>query len=303
MDKGGSKNYSAIRQSWPNLEVILSDCSDAGVAARPELDGLRSDFDLRGWQIIRAAESSRGTTRTTAVARAHGDHLLFMESADYANPDAVATFVEVAGRISADVLTCFLALGGIRDGGTLIGHCPFLGAAVVTGVFHNHFGSRCIFIRKDAFSRIGPFREDSRANCEDWAFLARAALIGLRLEVVPRPLVSCRLPDNSGVRLEDEYHHHLPALKPYAEAMPLPKANKKLGGKAKQPRRPSQPGTLSFSPIYSAHSRSQGGDHTQDALRSSSSCNIPNIESAVEAWPFGWADGQKENNHYVETWR
>lgn len=46
----------------------------------------------------------------TAVVRARGDYVLFMDSADYANPDAVATFVEAAGRTGADVLTCFLVL-------------------------------------------------------------------------------------------------------------------------------------------------------------------------------------------------
>jgi O-antigen biosynthesis protein len=213
---------SLQRQSWPNLEVILSDSSEAGVGAESELDGLRSDFEWRGWQIIRAAQCGPGTTRTTAVVRAHGDYVLFMDSADYVNPDAAATFVEAAGRTSADVLTCFLALfSGIGDDETLIGHCPFLGAAVLSSVFHNRFGSRCIFIRKDAFSRVGLFLENSRWNCEDWEFLARAALIGLRLEVIPRPLVSCRIPDNSRSHPENEYQDHFHAVRPYAEAMPL----------------------------------------------------------------------------------
>lgn len=143
-------------QNWPSLEVILSDCSEAGVGARSELDGLRSEFESKGWRIIREARYDRSIGgRTTAVVHARGDYVLFMDSADYASPDAVATFVGVAERTGADVLTCFLVLfRGVGDDETLIGHYPFLGAAVLSGVFHNHFGSRCIFVRKAAFSRL-----------------------------------------------------------------------------------------------------------------------------------------------------
>jgi glycosyltransferase involved in cell wall biosynthesis len=158
--------------------------------------------------------------RTTAVVHARGDYVLFMDSADYASPDAVATFVAVAERTGADVLTCFLVLfGGVGDDETLIGHYPFLGAAVLSGVFHNHFGSRCIFVRKAGFSRLASRCDEAGGDC-DWEFLARAALIGLRLEVIPRPLVSCRVPDNSGLPLEDDYQGHFHALRPYVEAMP-----------------------------------------------------------------------------------
>jgi len=214
---------SLRRQNWPNLEVILSDCSEAGVGARSELDGLRSEFESRGWRIIREAQCDKAIIRrTNAVVHARGDYVLFMDSADCASPDAVATFVEVAERTGADVLTCFLVLfRGVGDDETLIGHCPFLGAAVLSGVFHNHFGSRCIFVRKTGFSRLASRCGEARGDCADWEFLARAALIGLRLEVVPRPLVSCRVPDNSRLHLENEHHDHFPAVRPYAEAMPL----------------------------------------------------------------------------------
>ena len=216
---------SLRRQSWPNLEVILSDCSEAGVGAQSELDGLRSDFESRGWQIIRTAERGPGVVRTAAVVRARGDYLLFMDSADYASADAVATFVEVAGRTGADVLTCFLVVfSGVGEPNdeTVIGDCPFLGAAVLSGVFRNHFGARCIFVRKNGFSRLARSGAEGREDCADWEFLARAALKGLRLEVVPRALVWYRVPDNSGLRLRAEYCDHVHAVRPYAEAMPFP---------------------------------------------------------------------------------
>ena len=39
---------SLRRQSWPYLEVILSDCSTAGVDSRSELDRLRNEFESKG---------------------------------------------------------------------------------------------------------------------------------------------------------------------------------------------------------------------------------------------------------------
>jgi glycosyltransferase involved in cell wall biosynthesis len=215
---------SLRRQNWPNLEVILTDCSGAGVGAQSELDGLRSDFESRGWQIIRAAEGNPRTMRTTAVVRARGDYVLFMDGASYATPDAVATFVEVAGRTGADILTCFLAFfSGVGEPNdeSVVGHCLFLGAAILLGVFRNQFGSRCIFVRKDEFSRLVSHCGEGRVDCSDWEFLARATLTGSRLEVVPRPLVWYRVPDGSGLQ-RDEYYGDSYAVRPYAEAMPFP---------------------------------------------------------------------------------
>jgi len=215
---------SLRRQSWPDLEVIVADSSRAAEDVRSELDRLGGDFEPKCWQIVRTAESSLNSTGTLAAAHAHGQYVLFMDAADYADPDAVATFVNAATRSGAEILTCFLALfTGAQEPNseTCVGHYPFLGCAILAGVFRNYFGSSSIFIRRDAFSRLGPFRQGSRANSEDWEFLARAALLGCRLEVVPRPLVWHRFRDNSGLHVQMEYHDQVGAVTPYAEVMPI----------------------------------------------------------------------------------
>jgi glycosyltransferase involved in cell wall biosynthesis len=213
---------SLRRQSWTNLEVVLSDRSATGVDAQSELDGLRSNFERKGWQITRGAGFGPCAARTIAAAHARGDYLFLMDAADYANPDALAIFVNAATRTGADILTCFLALfGGAREPNaeTSLGHYPYLGGAILPGAFRNCFGSSSIFIRKDALSRLGHFREDSRASC-DWEFLARASLAGCRLEVVPRSLVWYRVRDSSGPNARMEYSDQVRALTPYAEVMP-----------------------------------------------------------------------------------
>jgi glycosyltransferase involved in cell wall biosynthesis len=223
---------SLQRQTWPTLEVVLSDCSTAGTEARSEVDGLRFDFESKGWRIIRRAKSDSGAARTSGAANARGDYVLLMDAADCLDRGAVATFVNVATRTGADILTCFLALfTGAREPTqeSGLGHYPFLGGALLPGVFRNHFGSGIIFAHKDVLARVEQPRGDCRPDCAQWEFLARAALMGCRLEVIPLPLAWYRIRDNSGPHVPIEYNDQVRAVTPYAESMPadlrdLPKA-------------------------------------------------------------------------------
>jgi hypothetical protein len=77
----------------------------------------------------------------------------------------------VASRIGADVLTCFLPnllAHWNRPRRNVLGHYPFLGDAILPGVFRNHFGLRVIFIRKDTFLRVGTFNGNAPRECADW---------------------------------------------------------------------------------------------------------------------------------------
>jgi O-antigen biosynthesis protein len=223
---------SLRRQSWPRLEVIVSDCSTKGTDAHSEFDALSNDFRSKRWRIIRKSESQADDALSVAVDHARGEHVLFLDAADYLDYEAVATFVKVATCTDADILTCFLAFFSGASEPTeesCLGRYPFLGAAILPGVFHNYFGSNVIFARRHALSRIGLFREDSRPSCAHWEFLARAVLTGCQLQVIPRALAWCRIPDDSEPHVRIDYKDQVRALAPYAEAMPaalrdLPKA-------------------------------------------------------------------------------
>ena len=224
---------SLRRQTYPNLEVVLSNYK---AEAEAELNRVTHDFESNGGRLIPAAEPDCSSGQTHP-AGTRGEYVLFMEGSDYLKPDAVAAFVKVASRTGADVLTCFLALfTGEQEPAeeTCLGYYPFLGDAIVPGVFRNHFGLRAIFVRRQALLRLGSFPVNARRDCSDWQFLARAALMHCRIEVIPIPLAWYRICNESAPHVPLDYLDQLQALTPYAQAMPaalrdLPKAAFTMG--------------------------------------------------------------------------
>jgi glycosyltransferase involved in cell wall biosynthesis len=230
----GQSLESLRRQNYPRLEVILSGCSPAGAEA--DLHSMERDFESRGWRLILGTESGHNIDQSDAGG-ARGDYVLVMEASDYLEPEAVTVFVQAATRTGAEVLTCFLALySGAREPAVerWYGRYPFLGAAIVPGLFRNHFGARVIFVRKETLLQLGGFPGNSRRDCADWEFLARAALMQHRMEVIPLPLVWWRLRDESDLNAPTDYLAQVQALLPYTQAMPaalhdLPKAAFTMG--------------------------------------------------------------------------
>jgi O-antigen biosynthesis protein len=202
-------------QTYPKLEVLLS-IHSAGVTGG-ELESLTRDFESRSWRVSARAGADCG-------AQAQGEYVLFMEGSDCLRPYAVAVFLSVANQTGADVLTCFLDLFSGREepvDEAGISHYPFLGHAVVSGVFHNFFGSRVIFVKRDALLRLGAFPTNAQRNCADWEFLARAAVMNCRMEVIPVALAWYRISEEStGPRPAMQYRDQLQAITPYARAMP-----------------------------------------------------------------------------------
>lgn len=215
-------------QTHPALELILVDDASTDPTALAFLDALRPRFAARGWTLLRNAENSwQGVTRRRAAEAARGEFLLFMDDDNMAWPEEVAVFVAAALHSGADVLTCQNQTfqGGGRPPRARatrpslwvpIGPCPPVGA------FANTMGDANMFMRRDAWDRMGGFTPD-RAYFEDWEFLQEASLAGLRVECLPEILYCYRLWEGGQTAAHAPdflYRSYARALRPSLDAMP-----------------------------------------------------------------------------------
>jgi glycosyltransferase involved in cell wall biosynthesis/GT2 family glycosyltransferase len=219
----GEALASIERQDYPRIEVVLVDDGSDQPAAIGLLDALEVPFAARGWSILRQPNRYPGAARNAAIARATGEYILFMDDDNVARPDEVRTLVAAAERARADIVACFLhVFQGVapRPDEKPPRIWPFLGAALGPGLLRNVFGDANALYRRDVFDRIGGFTEDFGVGCEDWEFLARAALRGLRLEVVPEALVAYRQSPRGVQQSTPDAANRMRARRPYLGLLP-----------------------------------------------------------------------------------
>jgi glycosyltransferase involved in cell wall biosynthesis len=221
------ESLAALRaQSWRNLEIIVA-ATGGGSDSETELECVDAAAGKKGLRLISRRTGYCKDVRDAAAAYAKGEYLLFMDDHAVAKPEQISILVKAAERSGADVLTSFLELytgKGRPEDGISLGCRPFLGAATISGIFQNYYGQGSIFIRRDALLRIGGFAADDWRPCDDWEFLAKVALSGLRLEVVPKALAWYRVDDvaklggMNGNGNGDETRR----LRPYLQIIPAP---------------------------------------------------------------------------------
>jgi len=214
---------SIRRQDYPRIQVVLVDDGSDRPDATACLDRLAGEFARKNWTLIRQPNRYLGAARNAAVAAARGAFVLFMDDDNLADRREVSTFVRAATNSRADILTCclevFQSAAPVPDGAPVY-IWPFLGGALAPGLLRNVFGDANAFVRRDVFDRIGAFTEDVGVGCEDWEFFARAALKGLRIEVVPEPLVRYRQSPQGMLHSTSQHANRMRALRPYFGLLP-----------------------------------------------------------------------------------
>src|SRR5207247_2353419 len=106
-----------------------------------------------------------GAARNTAARNATGDYLLFLDGDNLLMPTAVEDYVRAARAMKADIVTGvaydFSGAAKPRDepDGEIL-YLP-LGGCAELGMFENCFGKGSALISRQAFERVGGFREDS----------------------------------------------------------------------------------------------------------------------------------------------
>lgn len=213
-------------QDYRNFEVVLIDDGSTQPEAHALLAELEPQFAARGWRLLRNAENRYpGAARNRAVRETRGEYILFMDDDNCAKPNALSTFVRVALRTGADIVTCCLD--------TFSGHAQphanlkptnrwlFLGDDLGTGALRNNFGDTNGLWRREVFVAVGGFHEEWGVGHEDWEVLARAVLAGYSLETVPEPLAWYRLNETEATvnRKTPVHANHQANIRPYLQAV------------------------------------------------------------------------------------
>jgi O-antigen biosynthesis protein len=216
---------SIRRQDYPHFELVLVDDGSSEDEAVHFLNRIEPEFLERNWKLIRQKNQYLGAARNNASHYARGEYLLFMDDDNIAEPDEISTFVAVAERTGADILTCamniFKEIGQNISNLKYEGVWPFLGPAAAVGALSNRFGDANSMIRKSTFEKLGGFLEDREMTSQDWEFFARAVLHGHHLETIPIPLYSYRVCPLAMLRSGDSAFSQWRVLQTYQRVCPV----------------------------------------------------------------------------------
>lgn len=210
---------SIEQQDYENLEVVLVDDGSKLTESKELLDSLEPRFKQRRWQIIRAENKYLGAARNTGVRAARGSHILFMDDDNALFASAVSTLVHAMECSGADICTSFhrTFYGSTVPPRETDGYIQYitLGASLDLGFIENTFGDANAMMLRSVFDKIGYQVELFGRTGEDWEFFARAALAGLKLRVVPRPIYWYRSSTTGMFRTSHWYDNRMPTLETY----------------------------------------------------------------------------------------
>ena len=211
-------------QDYSNFEVIVVDDGSTSPEAIQYLAEIEPKLKQRNWRIVRQKNLYLSAARNTGARNARGEYLMFMDDDNFAKPEEISTFVKVAQKTGADIVTsCMEYFEGNQPPqatGKPVTRWVPLGDAPAAGYFRNVYGDANCLVKKTAFEQIGGFTEIYGVTHEDWEFLAKAVLKGYRLEVIPEALFHYRYTPDSMIRSTSQYRNHLRHVRPYLELVP-----------------------------------------------------------------------------------
>lgn len=214
---------SILAQDYTNYEIIVVDDGSDDPSTTAYLKNLETDFAARGWSLLRQENRYPGAARNLAVRHARGDYVFFMDDDNVAKPHELSTFIAIARKTGASILTCLLDIftgDSPEQAGSDARRLLFLGPAASVGVFENRFGDSNALIKREVFDKIGGFHEIYGVNHEDRELFARAVLNGVHMEVIPEALVWYH-ESAGGVNNSTPLHaNNMRGILPYLEAVP-----------------------------------------------------------------------------------
>ena len=168
----GAAIESVLRQSYPNIEVIVV---DDGSPLDPGPVVAQYGSRLR---LIRKANGGLASARNYGVAHAAGDYLLFLDDDDFLEPRAIDLLVAAlqANPASAWAAGKFAYVGERGERLSRTHQCQYASGDVYERmIFNNLMGApSVVLIRTDAIKELGLF-DESLLLSEDWDLWLSAA--------------------------------------------------------------------------------------------------------------------------------
>jgi glycosyltransferase involved in cell wall biosynthesis len=187
---------SLRENDYATFQVIVVDDGSTDPRSLHEFDRLARKYQGPMWRFIKKGHNEGpGATRNLAASLAKDGLIIFMDSDNVATPVMVSSLVRGMTRSQADCLTCWFATfqGEGRVCQDADATLAPLGPCIELGIFENCFGDTNFCIKKAVFDDLGGFSTARGFGLEDWHFLARLALRGYRLDVLPEEIFFYRV--------------------------------------------------------------------------------------------------------------
>ena len=211
-------------QDYKNFEVILVDDGSTDSSVSKMLKTIETDFNVRGWKLLRLENGYLGRARNIAASHAIGDYLLFMDDDNVAKPHMISTFVQAAEAMSADLITSkFDVFSGENKPNKktkIIEHYLPVGNIISFSTISNVIGDANSLFRRDYFLQQKGFTEDYGVGHEDFELNLKLVLSGAKVGVIPESLFWYRRNNSSMLSSTNSTANTIRSLRPFFEKFP-----------------------------------------------------------------------------------
>lgn len=220
---------SVFAQTFSDFEVIVVNDGSPNTA---QLEQVLEPY--RG-RIVYIRQENKGAAgaRNTAIAKARGEFLAFLDSDDSWFPDHLASQMQLfQADLTRDLVYADAEL--IRDSGhpkTFMEKCPSEGSATFEGLVVEscQIPISTVVVRKASIVKAGGFDENLR-RCDDYDMWLRTAFYGAKIAYSRKPQARLFLgrPDSLGGSQSKMTEAVWRILEKTAQTLPLNDAQKKL---------------------------------------------------------------------------
>lgn len=211
---------SLDQQSVSGFKVIVINDGSTKEQANSKFNELRGRYSSDTHRFITRENKGISYTRNEAAQLADTRLLIFMDSDNLAMPDMVEKMLRGVNCSGADCLTCYAQFFEENSPERVKSIYPPVGPCLNAGLYYNIYGDANFIIKKKAFNKAGGFDVDRSASFEDWEFLARFSLSGMKQDVIPEILFRYRITASGFSRNTARYGNFNRIIRTYSRFLP-----------------------------------------------------------------------------------